>query len=64
MTIDEALAAATVGGASALGRTDLGRLVPGAPADAAILDTDSYVDLVYRPGVPLIATVVAAGRVA
>src|SRR5262245_4980481 len=64
MTVDEALAAATVGGASALGRTDLGRLVPGALADAAILDTGSYVDLVYRPGVPLIATVVAAGRVA
>jgi imidazolonepropionase len=62
MTIDEALAAATIGGAAALRRTDVGRLGPGARADAAVLDAGSYVDLVYRPGVPLVATTVAAGR--
>jgi imidazolonepropionase len=62
MTIDEALAAATAGGAAALRRADVGRLGPGARADAAILDAGSYVDLVYRPGVPLVATTVAAGQ--
>jgi imidazolonepropionase len=61
MTIDEALAAATLGGAAALRRTDVGRLTPGARADAVILDAGSYVDLVYRPGVPLVATTIVAG---
>jgi imidazolonepropionase len=62
MTVEEALAAATLGGASALRRTDVGHLAPGARADVAILDAASYVDLVYRPGVPLIAATVSAGR--
>jgi imidazolonepropionase len=60
MTIDEALAAATLGGAKALHRADLGRLTPGARADAVILEATSYVDLAYRPGVPLVAATVAA----
>jgi len=63
MTVEEAIAAATVGGARALRRADVGRLVPGAQADAAVLDSASYADLVYRPGVPLIAATVAAGIV-
>ena len=54
MTIDEALLAATLGGARALRRDDVGRLAPGARADAVVLDATSYIDLVYRPGVPLI----------
>jgi imidazolonepropionase len=62
MTVDEALFAATFGGATALRRDDIGRLRPGARADAVVLDADSYVDLVYRPGVPLIAATFAAGR--
>jgi imidazolonepropionase len=62
MTVEEALAAATLGGASALRRTDVGHLAPGARADVAILDAASYVDLVYRPGVPLIAATVSAGQ--
>jgi imidazolonepropionase len=62
MTIEEALAAATLGGAKALRRGDVGRLSPGARADAAILDARSYADLVYRPGVPLVAMTIAAGR--
>src|SRR5204862_7100172 len=36
MTMDEALAAATLGGAKALRRTDVGRLAPGARADALV----------------------------
>ena len=51
--MDEALRAATLGGANALRRDDVGRLAPGARADAVVLDAASYVDLVYRPGVPL-----------
>lgn len=62
MTAEEALAAATSGGARALRRPELGRLSPGARADAVILDAPSYTHLVYRPGVPLIATTIAAGE--
>jgi imidazolonepropionase len=54
MTAQEAVRAATLGGAQALRRTDVGRLSPGARADAVILDAPSYTHLVYRPGVPLI----------
>jgi imidazolonepropionase len=61
MTPEEALAAATVGGARALRREDVGRLAPGARADAVILDAAGYADLVYRPGVPLVAETLVAG---
>ena len=61
MTPEEAVLAATRGGALALRRDDVGRLVPGARADAVILEAPSYTHLVYRPGVPLIAEVIAAG---
>lgn len=61
MTIDEALAAATIGGAWALRRTDVGHLGPGARADAVLLDAPSYAHLVYRPGVPLIARTLIGG---
>jgi imidazolonepropionase len=64
MTPEEALLAATRGGARALKRDDVGRLAPGARADAAILDAPSYAHLVYRPGVPLVATTLVGGRVA
>jgi imidazolonepropionase len=62
MTADEALAAATTGGARALRRADVGRLSPGARADAALLDAPSHNHLVYRPGVPLVAATLAAGE--
>ena len=62
MTVDEALAAATLGGAQALRRTDVGRLTPGARADAVILNAPSHAHLVYRPGVPLVAATILAGR--
>jgi imidazolonepropionase len=64
MTAEEALQAATLGGARALRRPDLGRLGSGARADAVVLDAPSYTHLVYRPGVPLIAATILAGRVA
>ena len=63
MTIEEAVQAATLGGATALRRTDIGRLAPGARADAVILDAPSYAHLIYRPGVPLVHSVLRAGEV-
>lgn len=62
MTVDEALLAATLGGARALNRDDVGRLTPGSRADAVLLDAPSYMDLVYRPGVPLVAASFVGGR--
>jgi imidazolonepropionase len=62
MTPEEALLAATLGGAAALRRSDVGRLSPGARADAVVLDAPSPAHLVYRPGVPLIAATFAGGR--
>jgi imidazolonepropionase len=57
MTPDEAVWAATLGGARALRRTDVGHLGNGARADAVLLDAPSHVHLSYRPGVPLVAEV-------
>ena len=54
MTIDEAIAAVTVGGAAALRRSDVGRLAPGTAGHAVILDAPTHHHLAYRPGVPLI----------
>lgn len=61
MTPAEAVHAATAGGAAALGRTDVGRLVLGARADLVLLDARTHVDLAYRPGVPLVQGVVSEG---
>ncbi|GGO88184.1 imidazolonepropionase [Wenjunlia tyrosinilytica] len=57
MTPDEAVVAATLGGAKALRRDDVGRIAPGARADVTLLDTPSHVHLAYRPGVPLVSAV-------
>lgn len=62
LTIEEAVYAATAGGARALGRDDLGRLRVGAPADLQALDAPSIRHLAYRPGVPLTHAVWKAGR--
>ncbi|HET6920227.1 MAG TPA: imidazolonepropionase [Jiangellaceae bacterium] len=62
MTPAEAVWSATAGGAAALRRTDVGRLVPGARADLVVLAAPSYVHLAYRPGVPLVADVWRGGR--
>ncbi|MFG2379877.1 imidazolonepropionase [Streptomyces avermitilis] len=62
MTPDEALWAATAGGAAALRREDIGHLTPGAYADLAFLDAPSHVHLAYRPGVPLVSEVWRRGR--
>ncbi|WP_291048586.1 imidazolonepropionase [Herbiconiux sp.] len=55
--IEEAVRAATVGGAIALGRDEgpdaVGRLRVGGRADLQLLDAPSIAHLAYRPGVPL-----------
>ena len=61
LTIEEAVAAATLGGARALRRDDIGRIAPGQRADLVVLDAPSYRHLVYRPGVPLVHALVQAG---
>jgi imidazolonepropionase len=61
MTPAEAVRAATVGGAAALRRSDIGKLAIGSAADLVVLDAPSYLHLAYRPGVPLIGQVWRAG---
>jgi len=61
MTTQEAVWAATAGGAHALRRTDVGHLGVGARADVIMLDAPSHAYLAYRPGVPLVAGVWRAG---
>jgi imidazolonepropionase len=62
MTPAEALWAATAGGARALRRDDVGVLRVGARADLLLLDAPSYLHLAYRPGVPLVSTVLLNGE--
>lgn len=69
LTVEEAVRAATLGGAVALDRDaprigrdgaelpPLGRLRPGARADLQVLDAPSATHLAYRPGVPLVHAV-------
>jgi imidazolonepropionase len=62
MSPAEAVWSATAGGAAALRRDDIGKVLPGARADLAILDAPSYLHLAYRPGVPLVTQTFIAGR--
>jgi imidazolonepropionase len=61
LTPEEAVHAATAGGAAALARPDVGALVPGRRADVVLLDAPSHVHLAYRPGVPLVRSVWLGG---
>ncbi|HXW47443.1 MAG TPA: imidazolonepropionase [Streptosporangiaceae bacterium] len=62
MTTQEAVWAATAGGAHALRRTDVGHLGVGARGDVVMLDGPSHAYLAYRPGVPLVSGVWQAGE--
>ena len=64
MSPAEALWSATVGGARALRRTDIGHLGIGARANLTLLDAPSYLHLAYRPGVPLVSHVLLDGELA
>jgi imidazolonepropionase len=61
MTCDEAVLAATKGGAAALRREDVGHLGVGARGDVVVLDAPSSAHLAYRPGSSLVRHVVRAG---
>ena len=56
LTAAEALVAATVGGARALRRPDIGRVAVGSRADLVVLDAPSHDHLAYRPGMPIART--------
>ena len=62
MSPDEAVIAATSGGAAALQRDEVGVLRPGALAHIVMLDAPSTAHLAYRPGVHLIRDVWQAGQ--
>jgi imidazolonepropionase len=62
MTVDEALWAATRGGATALRRDDVGRLSVDARADLLILDAPRAAHLAYRPGGPVVSRTLRAQR--
>lgn len=59
-TPEQALVAATLGGAKALRRTDKGHLGLGACADIVILDAPSFEYLAYKPGSQIIKKVLVA----
>lgn len=64
MSPAEAIRAATLGAAAAVGRSgDLGSLEPGKQADILILDTDRYEDLAYRFGHNAVQTVIKRGEI-
>ncbi|OFN34734.1 imidazolonepropionase [Corynebacterium sp. HMSC072A04] len=74
LTLDEAIAAGTLGGATALRRQDAGEgkdakgrpakgsLVVGAAADLHVLDAPSAIHLAYRPGMPMTFKTFVGGR--
>jgi imidazolonepropionase len=67
LTVEEAVRAATAGGAAALGVADVtGTIEVGARADLQLLNAPSIAHLAYRPGVPLVDHIwrrgVRAGR--
>ncbi len=64
LTPDEALYAATVGGAAALRRDDVGSLAVGKRCDFSVLVAESRSELPYHFGVNLVGDVVIGGRVA
>jgi imidazolonepropionase len=63
MSVEEAVWAATAGGARALRRHDVGVIRVGARADLQVLDAPSVTHLAYRPGVPLTCAVWRLGAV-
>ena len=61
-TVEEAVLAATLGGAQALRRDDIGRIAIGKRADMVLLKSPSYIHLAYRPGVHLVHSTYKSGR--
>ena len=61
-TPEQALWSATMGGARALRRSDVGSLSVGQSADLVVLNAPSYLHLGYRPGVDLVSQVFKSGK--
>ena len=55
LTVDQAITAATLGGAVSLGIEDRGWVAPGARADLVLLDAATPAHIPYRPGANLVA---------
>ena len=74
LSLDEAIEAATLGGAKALrrhavdggkdaqGRPAKGQLIVGAAADLHVLDAENAINLAYRPGMPVTYQTYLAGK--
>ena len=64
LSVEEALRAATLGGARALClQDDIGSLAPGKQADLVVLDARHYRELPYHFGINLALAVVSRGRI-
>jgi imidazolonepropionase len=61
LTVPEAIAAATVGGAAALRRPDLGVLRLNRPGDLVVLEASHEADLLAHLGAPAVRTTVVGG---
>ena len=61
-TPEQALWSATMGGAKALRRNDIGSLSVGQSADLVVLNAPSYLHFGYRPGVDLVSQVFKSGK--
>ena len=62
LSVDEALYAATMGGAKALRRPDIGHFRLGAKADLAILSVSKAAHFAYQPGASLVRAVHIGGE--
>ncbi len=63
LSVETALRAATLGGAAALRRADIGHLGPGARGDLIVLASDHEVDVVAHLGAAAVTTTVTGGVV-
>jgi imidazolonepropionase len=61
---EEALVAMTVNAAAVIGRGDVGRLAPGAPADLVLLDAPDWRHLAYHLAGDVVACAIRGGSVA
>ncbi len=62
LTADQAIWAATRGGALSLGLEDGGVILQGAPADLVVLDAPSPTHIPYRPATNLVSRVFSSGQ--
>jgi imidazolonepropionase len=63
LDVDEALRAATLGGAKALRRNDVGWLGPGAGGDLVVLNSDHETDVAAHLGAPAVRQTIVSGQI-